>query len=66
MNVYDERGPPYLETDMSGVGLGAGLLQIREGMTFSCTEARGYTTLYPIAFSIKRLSSADTRYSNIK
>ena len=32
MKFYDVTGPVYLETDASGVGLGAGLLHIRDGM----------------------------------
>ena len=31
MKFYDEMKPLYLETDASGVGLGAGLLQTKEG-----------------------------------
>ena len=32
MKFYDGTRPQYLETDISGVGLGAGLLQIRDRM----------------------------------
>ena len=32
INIYNETWPPYLETDISGVGLGAGLLKIRDVM----------------------------------
>ena len=32
MAFYDESRPSHLETDESGIGLGAALLQIRDGM----------------------------------
>ena len=33
MKFYNESKPLYLETDESGVGLGAALLQMRDGAT---------------------------------
>ena len=33
MKFYDETKPLYLETNASGIGLGAALLQTRDGMT---------------------------------
>ena len=34
MKCYDTSRSLYLETDVSGVGLGAGLLQVRDGMNY--------------------------------
>ena len=56
IKFYDETKPLYLETDTSGVGLGASLLQTRNGTM----------ALRPIAFTSKSLSSAEKRYSNIE
>ena len=38
MNFYNLKEPIYLETDTSGVGQGAGLLQVRDGMQFPRDE----------------------------
>ena len=59
MKFYDETKPLYLETDASGVGLGANLLQTRDG-------APDNTILQPIAFTSKSLTSTEHRYSNIE
>ena len=36
MSFYDVARPLYLETNASGIGLGAGFLQVRDGMNCSC------------------------------
>ena len=53
MKFYNERQALYLETDMSGVGLGASLLQVRESMNCTCDEAPNSIALCPIAFASK-------------
>ena len=64
MKFYDETKPLYLETDESGIGLGATLLQTRDGMTCSKDVAPDNTILRPIIFASKSLTSVDLRYSN--
>ena len=66
MKFYNESQPLYLETDASGVGLGAALLQTRKGTSCPRDEAPDNSILRPIAFMSKSLSSAEERYSNIE
>ena len=40
MKFYNERDPLYLETDVSGVSLGEGLLQVRKGMILQATRCQ--------------------------
>ena len=47
----------YLETDASGVAIGMALLQ---------SEENDRSSLYPIAYGSKTLTSAETRYANIE
>ena len=47
----------FIEMDASGKGIGMALLQ---------SKTNDRTTLYPIAFGSKTLTSAETRYANIK
>ena len=54
-----------LETDAYGVGLGAGVLQTREGTRCPRDEAPDYIILRTITFASKSLS-ATNRYSNIE
>ena len=57
MKFCDISGPLYLETDASGVRLGARLMQVRDGMNYE--EVPDYVTLYPIALASKSLMSAE-------
>ena len=58
--------PIYLETDASGVSLGAGLLQVMEGMNCGHDEVPHNATLHPTVFANKGLSNAEECYSNIE
>ena len=62
LKFYDETKPLYLETDTSGVGLGAGLQQTREGMSCPRDEPPGNSILRPITFASKSLSTTE-RYT---
>ena len=61
---FDETKPLYLETDASGVGLLARLLQTRNGTSCPRDMAPDNNILRPIAFTSKSLSSAEKRYNN--
>ena len=50
-------GPLYLETDVSGVCLGAGLLQVRKDMNCGHKEVSNSAALYSIDFASKSLLS---------
>ena len=66
MAFYNEKEQLYLETDVSGVGLGAGLLQVRDDMQFSRNEVPDNAVLWPVAFMTKGITSTKTCYSNIE
>ena len=66
MKFYDDTKPLYLETDASGVGLEAALLQLHNNTTCQKGMAPDSTILWPIAFANKSLTGAEWRYSNIK
>ena len=65
MKFYDDTKLLYLETDTSGVGLGAALLQLHDKTTCQNGMAPDNTILHPIAFARKSLTGAEQRYSNI-
>ena len=65
MRFYYETKPLYLEINASGVGLGAGLLQIRSGKSCPRDTAPDNSILRPIAF-VKRVSSTEKRDSDIE
>ena len=56
----------YLETDDSGICLGASLLQMQEGMDCGCSDVPDNAALCPVAFASKHLSSVDWQCSNIE
>ena len=63
---YTETRPLDLEMDVSGVGLVAGVLHVRDGMNYPWDEVPDITTLRLIAFASNSLWSAGKRYSNSK
>ena len=66
MKFYDKTKPHYLETDASGVILGAALPQICNNKACQKGMAPDNTILCPTAFASKCLTGAEWRYSNIK
>ena len=66
MKFYDDTKPLYLETDASGIGLRAALLQFWDNTDCQKGMAPDNTILHPIAFASKSLTGAKQRYSNIK
>ena len=66
MKFYDDTKPLYLETDASGIGLGAALLQLRDNTNCPKDTAPDNTILCPIAFASRSLTGAEQRYSNIE
>ena len=66
MKFSDKTKPLYLETDASGIGIGAILLQTRDGATYPVDIAPDNTILRPVAFASKSLTSPECRYTNIK
>ena len=66
MKFYDDTKPLYLETDTSGVGLGAALLQAQEGTRCQKDTVPDNTILHPIVFASKSLTGTEHRYSNIE
>ena len=66
MTLYNDTKPLYLETDASGVGLGAALLQLCQNTACQKGMAPDNMNLHPIVFASKSLTGAEQRYSNIK
>ena len=58
MKFYDETKPLYIETDASGVGLAAALLQTRSSTSCPRYESPDNSILGPIAFARKSLLSS--------
>ena len=50
MKLYDASKLLYLETDTCDIGLGAGILQVRDIMNCDWDEVLDNTALCPIAF----------------
>ena len=66
MKLYDNTKLLYLETDTSGVGLGATLLQTCKGTKGQKDMVPNNTMLCPIAFASNSLTGTECRYSNIE
>ena len=66
MEFYEDTKPLYLETDASGIGLRAALLQLQDNTYCQKGMAPDNTILCPTAFASKSLTGAEWRYSNIK
>ena len=66
MKFYDNSKLLYLETDESGIGLGAALLQLCNNMVCQKGGAPQNITPCPIALASKSLAGAEWKYSNIK
>ena len=66
MKFYDKNKPLYLETDALEIGLGAALLQIRDGATCPMDIEPDNTILRPIIFASKSLTSMEQRYNNME
>ena len=66
MKFYDDTKLLYLETDASGIGLRAALLQRRDNTTCQTHMAPDNTILCPITFVSKSLMGTEHRYSNIE
>ena len=66
MNFYNNSKLLYLETNASGIGLGAVLLQLCNNTVCQKGVAPKNITLCPIAFASKSLIGAERRYSNIE
>ena len=66
MKLYNDTKLLYLETNASGLGLGAALLQLHDNTTCQKGMAPDNAILCPIAFASKSLTGADWRYSNIE
>ena len=64
--IYNETKPLYLDTDASGIGLSAALLQTRDGTSCLQDSTPDNTILHPKAFASKTLTSIEYRYSNIE
>ena len=63
---YDETKPLYLETEASGIGLRAALLQTRSATSCPRAKAPDNSILRTIEVASKSLSGAERRYSNIE
>ena len=56
MKFYDETKPLYIETDASGVGLGAAFLQTRSNTSCPRDKVPDNSILRPTIFSSKNLT----------
>ena len=66
MKFYDETQPLQLETDASGLRLGAALLQTRSGTSCPRDKAPKHSILGSITFVSKSLSSVERSIATLK
>ena len=66
IKYHNKTGPLHLETDLSGVRLGAELLQVRDGMNCPQDGTPHSSTLRLTAFTIKGLSSTKMLQQHLK
>ena len=66
MEFYDETQHLALENDMSGIGLGAAILQTQDGARCPRDIEPNNSILRPTVFSSKCLISTERRYCNIE
>ena len=66
MAFYNEKEQMYLETDASGDGLEASLLQVRDGMKFLRYKPNENAALQLIAFESNSITNAETHYATQK
>ena len=59
MNFYNDTKPLYLETDVSGVGLEAALLQLHNNATCQKGMVPDNIILHPITFASTSLTGAE-------
>ena len=64
IRFYDEAMSIYLQTDTSGIGLGARLLWVRYGMNCGHYQMPDNAVLQPNAFASKSLLSVECHYSD--
>ena len=66
MKSYDKATLLYIETDVSGVGLGVALLQKISNTSCNRDEALDNSIIRATAFASMSLTGAEKRYSNIE
>ena len=66
MKCYDETKSLYIETDLSGVGLGAALLQTRSNNSCPRVEAPNNSVPRPVTLFQQKPDWSRKRYSNIE
>ena len=59
MTLYAETNPLYIKTDAPGLGLGAALLQTRNGTSCPRDEPPDNSIIRPITFTSKSLLSLE-------
>ena len=64
MKLYDVVRPLYLETNTSGISLGAGLLQVKGSLNCGHDKIPDNVIMWLIAFASKSLSSVEQHLSN--
>ena len=63
MKFYDVARPLYLEANLSGIDLGASLLQVREGLNCRHDKVPDNVIFWSTAFASMSLSSVQRNYS---